>query len=1120
MPSFFIDRPIFAWVVAILISLCGTISLFNMGIESYPNIAPPQVTVTATYPGASADTTEKTVTQVIEQQLTGIDHLLYFSSASSSSGTATVTLTFETGTDPDIAQVQVQNKVSLATPRLPSEVTQQGVVVAKANPDFLMFVALTSTNKAIDGNRLTDIVSSQVLDQIARIPGVGSTRQLGAEYAMRVWLNPDKLRGYGLSATDLQTALSNQNVQFAAGSIGTDPAADGQGFSATVSAEGRFTSADQFADIILRANNDGTVVRLKDVARVELGPQTYGFNAQWNGTATGSFGVQLLPGANALDVANAVRSKMDELSKSFPDGVTWFAPYDTTQFVVISIEEVVHTLVEAIILVFLVMLIFLQNFRATIIPTLVIPVALLGTFLGLSPMGFTINQLTLFGMVLAIGIVVDDAIVVIENVERIMSEENLPPKEATRKAMGQITGAIVAITVVLAAVFIPSALQPGAAGVIYKQFALTIAVSMGFSAFLALSFTPALCATMLKHETGEKKKPNVVYRKFNQVFDWTQNKYTGHITSAVKHSPRWMIVFVLIAVLAGFLFTRLPSSFVPDEDQGYALAIVQLPPGSSIARTEKVMDDMRAVVLKDPSVEGVFQISGFSFVGQGENVGMNFIKLKDWGDRDYTATEIIGQLNGKMQSVRNATIFVVNLPTIRGLSQFGGIDMYLQARGGQSREELTAARNTVLGTAAQDKSLIGVRPNTLEDAPLLQLHVDRTQAQSMGLSVTDIYTAIQLTLAPVYINDFQYEGRVKRVMLQADAPYRMGTDAFSHIFTPSTLTSTSSTSSSSSSSTSTSSTSTTGSSTSAIDNTMIPLSSVVTSKWGMAAPTLNRFNGYSAVEIVGNNAPGSSTGQAMNTVGKIVDDKLSKGFGYDWTGQSYQEIIAGNSSTMLMALSIVIVFLCLAALYESWSIPVAVLLVVPLGLLGVVVFSMLRGLPNDIFFKIGMITVIGLAAKNAILIVEFAVEKQQEGSTLRDGIIEASRLRLRPILMTSLAFILGVLPLAISTGAGANSRHAIGTGVIGGMLFATILGLLFIPVFYTSVRRMLGDKLDEVSHNMPHPGHDDDDHNGPHDGGNGPKSGGTPPTTLHPHAPNVGDVRAFDSDPRRGTDRP
>ncbi len=1116
MPSFFIDRPIFAWVVAILITLCGTISVLNMGIESYPNIAPPQVTVTATYPGASADTTEKTVTQVIEQQLTGVDHLLYFSSSSSSSGSATITLTFETGTDPDIAQVQVQNKVSLATPRLPTEVNQQGVVVAKSNPDFLMFVALTSDNASIDGDKLTDIVSSQVLDQIGRIPGVGATRQLGSEYGMRIWLNPDKLQGYSLSATDVFSALSAQNVQFAAGSLGSDPAPKGQGFSVTVSAEGRFSTPEEFNNIILRANPDGTVVKLSDVARIDFGPQSYGFAATWNDRPTGSFGVQLLPGANALDVATAVRSKMEELAKSFPQGVTWFAPYDTTTFVKISIEEVVHTLVEAIILVFLVMLLFLQNFRATIIPTLVIPVALLGTFLGLLPLGFTINQLTLFGMVLAIGIVVDDAIVVIENVERIMTEEHLSPKEATRKAMGQITGAVVAITVVLAAVFVPSALQPGASGVIYKQFALTIAVSMGFSAFLALSFTPALCATILQPTHTQKK--NIIYRKFNDGFDWVTHTYTGHIGSAVKHAPRWMIMFVLLLVLAGFLFTRVPTSFVPDEDQGYALAIVTLPPGASLQRTEHVNEEIRSVLLKDAAVDGVFQISGFSFVGTGENTGMNFIRLKPWGERNFsdkqkeakaaydekvkagkapkvdpaiTATDFIKQANMKLHGIRDAQIFVVNLPTIRGLSQFGGIDMFLQARAGQSRDELTQARNVLLGKAAQSPALVGVRPNTLESAPQLDLNVDRQQAQSMGLSVSDIYNAIQLTLAPVYVNDFSYGGRVKRVMVQADAPYRMGPEALQHIYTPSTLATASS---------------------SPTVNNMIPLASVVNTKWELAAPALTRYNGYSAVEIVGNEGPGYSTGQAMGVLEGIINDNLPRGFGFDWTGQSYQEILAGNSATLLLVLSIFIVFLCLAALYESWSIPVSVLLVVPLGVLGVIVFTMLRGLSNDIFFKIGMITVIGLAAKNAILIVEFAVEQQQEGKTLREGVIQAARLRLRPILMTSMAFILGVFPLFISSGAGANARHAIGTGVIGGMLFATFLGLLLIPVFYVVVRRLLGDKLDEASHTIR------GSHGAPPAGDN--HSGGTPPSNGTPPSggtPPQNGMQSFDSDPHRGS---
>ncbi len=1053
MPSFFIDRPIFAWVVAILITLVGTISVLNMGVESYPNIAPPQVTVTATFPGASAQTMEDTVTKVIEQQLTGVDNLLYFSSASNSNGTSTITLSFATGTDPDIAQVQVQNKVSLAQPQLPAAVTQQGVVVAKANPDFLMFVGLISNNPEIDGNRLNDIVGTQVINQVGRIPGVGSTFQVGSEYAMRVWLNPDKMQGYGLSATQVENAISVQNVQFAAGSLGADPAVNGQSFTATVSAEGLFNTPEQFGDIILRANSDGTVVRMKDIARIEFGPQTYGFTSTWSGKPVGGFGVQLLPGANALNVAEAVRAKMDELAKDFPQGVTWFAPYDSTPFVQVSIKEVMHTLIEAIILVFFVMLIFLQNFRATVIPTLVIPVALLGTFIGLAPMGFTINQLTLFGMVLAIGIVVDDAIVVIENVERIMTEENLSPKEATRKAMGQITGAVIAITVVLAAVFVPSALQPGATGVIYKQFALTIAVSMGFSAFLALSFTPALCATILKPTHEEKK--NFFYNWFNKVFDRVTHTYNGHIGSAVRHAPRWMIVFALITVLAGFLYTKLPTGFVPSEDQGFALAIVSLPPGATVERSEHVMkevsDKLASSPLKDTYI-GMYQISGFSFVGRSENAGMVFIKLKDWSERSITADDFIRQANGVLHGIRDAQIFVVNLPTIRGLSQFGGLDMYLQARNGQSRTELAQAMGMLLGKAAKSPTLFGTRPNVLPDAPQYNLTVDRVQASALGLSVSDVYNAIQLMLAPVYINNFIYEDRVKRVMVQADAAYRMDTDSLSHVYTPSSLT-----------------TSTTSSSTTSSLNgpfSMIPLSSVVHSTWSMAAPSLTRYNGYPAIEIVGDANKGYSTGQAMGTLQNIVDSDLPKGFGADWTGQSYQELLAGNSATLLMILSIVIVFLCLSALYESWSIPVAVLLVVPLGLLGMVAASMLRGFPNDMYFKIGMVTVIGLAAKNAILIVEFAVEQQAEGKTLFDSVLTAARQRLRPILMTSMAFILGVLPLVTSSGAGANSRHEIGTGVIGGMVFATFLGLLLIPVFYVAVRRMLGDKLDESTHKL------------------------------------------------------
>ena len=1040
MARFFINHPVFAWVVAILISLSGVIAIMGLGVESYPSIAPPQVTVSANYPGASADTAEKSVTQVIEQQLTGIDHLLYFSSSSSASGGTSITLTFETGTDADIAQVQVQNKVALATPRLPSEVTQQGVVVAKANAGFLMVVGLRSPDGSVQRDQLNDIVGSRVLDQISRIPGVGSTQQFGSEYAMRIWLNPDQLQGYGLSATQVLSAVRSQNVQFAAGSIGASPAPEGQAFTATVSAEGRFNSPEQFENIILRANSDGTAVRLKDVARISFGAQSYGFDTQYNGAPTGAFAIQLLPGANALNVANAVRAKMDELAPSFPPGVEWFSPYDSTTFVNISIKEVVKSLIEAMVLVFLVMLVFLQNFRATLIPTLVIPVALLGTFLGMSIIGFTINQLTLFAMVLAIGIVVDDAIVVIENVERIMSEERLPPKEATRKAMDQITGAVIAITVVLAAVFIPSALQGGAAGEIYKQFAMTIAIAMVFSAFLALGFTPALCATMLKSEHHDKE-PNWFFRQFNKYYDKVQATYVGHITSAVKHAPRWMILFAVLLVLAGFLFTRMPGSFLPEEDQGYALAIVQLPPGSTIERTKQVMTQVRGTLEKLPGFEGIMEVSGFSFVGAGENVGMAFIRLKPWEERDVVATEFIQQANGALYGIKEAQIFVINLPTVQGLGQFGGFDMWLQDRGGAGHEALTQARNQLLGAAAQNEALTGVRPNGLENAPQLQLHVDRVQAQSMGMSVTDIYSAIQLMLAPVYVNDFFYEGRIKRVSMQADAQYRQGPEALQRFYTPSNLAAGATTS----------------------GNGMIPLNTVVSTEWVTNPPSLTRYNGYAAVNIVGSQAPGRSSGEAMAAMEDIVTNQLPEGYGYDWAGMSYQEILAGNTATLLMVLSIVVVFLCLAALYDSWSIPLAVLLVVPIGILGALSFSMLRGLPNDLYFKIGMITVIGLAAKNAILIIEFAVEQRRDGKTLRDAVVEAARLRFRPILMTSFAFIMGVFPLAISTGAGANSRHAIGTGVIGGMLFATFVGLLLIPVFFVVVRRMLGDKLDEPS---------------------------------------------------------
>jgi multidrug efflux pump len=1035
--NFFIERPIFAWVLALMITLGGVLAISTLGIESYPPIAPTQVAIIATYPGADAETVEHSVTQVIEQQLAGIDHLMYFNSNSNANGSAQINLTFEPGTNPDIAQVQTQNKVTLAAPRLPTEVNQQGIVVVKQNPDFLMFVSIKSDDGKLDSYALDNLLATGVVDQVGRVPGVGSVFRLGSEYAMRIWLDADKLHGYGLSAGQALDAVRAQNVQVAAGSIGTEPAIKDNGFTATVVAEGRFTKPEQFENVILRANADGTAVRLKDVARVELGPGSYGQRVVYNGQAVSGFGVQLVSGANALNVAALIKTKMAELQPTFPPGVSWFVPYDTTQFIKISIEEVVKTLLIAIVLVFFVMLMFLQNFRATIIATLVIPVALMGGFLGMWAVGFTINQLSLFGMVLAIGIVVDDAIVVIENVERIMAEEGLNPADATRKAMLQIQAPVIAIAVVLMAVFIPSALQSGSVGAIYRQFALTIALSTGFSAMLALVFTPALCATIIKPNHDGRK--NAFFRWFNRTFDWARDTYTGHIRGAVRAVPMWMAAFLVIAILCVVGFRALPSSFVPEEDQGYGLTIVGLPSGASITRTNEVMDQVSAIIRKNPEVDGVFAISGFSFVGSAENVGMAFIRFKPWDERKLTAMDLIQKIQGQLfGGIDNAMAFVINLPTIRGLGQFGGFDLYLQDRNGAGHEALVAAGGLALAKANEKQdTLAGVRPNTLPETPQLSLKVDRVQARSMGLSLQEVYTAIQLMLAPVYVNDFIASGRVQRVTMQADAPFRANADALGRFFVPSTQMAP-------------------GSKT----PLMIPISNVVQSQWKVGPPTLVRYNGYEAMELVGQPAAHKSSGEAMAAMTDIIKHDLPAGFGFDWTGQSLQEIISGNQAPMLIGLSVFVVFLCLAALYESWSIPIAVMLVIPLGITGMVAATWLRGLSNDVYLMVGLLTIVGLAAKNAILIVEFAVAEQRTGRPLATAVIDAARLRLRPILMTSFAFILGVLPLAISSGAGANARHAIGTGVIGGMLFATFLGVLFIPVFYVFVRRLLGDKLE------------------------------------------------------------
>ena len=1033
MPRFFIDRPIFAWVIAILITLGGAVAIFNLPVSAYPPIAPPKVNINASYPGASAEVIEKTVTSVIEQQLTGVDNLLYFDSTSRSNGTANVTLTFESGTDPDIAAVQVQNRLNVAEPRLPQEVVQNGITVTKANNDFLMVVALHSRDAGMDTYALNNLIASQVLDPIQRLPGVGGVRQFGSSYAMRIWLNPDKLRGYGLSASQALDAVRGQNVQIAAGYVGAEPALPGQGFTASVSAASRFTSPEQFGDILLRTDPDGSTVHLKDVARIALGAEAYGHDVHLNGDPIAGFAIQLAPGANALHVADEIRAKMDQLAEFFPPDVTWLVPYDSTQFISISIHEVVYTLIEAVVLVFLVMLLFLQNLRATLIPTLVVPVALTSAFGGMYIAGFSINVLSLFGLVLAIGLVVDDAIVVVENVERIMREEGLPPKEATRKAMGQITGAIIAMTTVLAAVFIPMALVGGSVGVIYRQFSLTIAISMGISALMAMSFTPALCASLIK---PVHRAPNWFQRGFNSSYGWVRGAYLARVAAAIQRTPRWMVAFVALVSVAVFLFVRLPTSFLPPEDQGYALAVIQLPPGANMERTGKVLRQVETIIHKNSIVDKVLDVAGFSFVGQGENVGIAFIRLKDWSKRrkpDQHVDAFIQWANGALQSIKGARIFVINLPTVRGLGRFGGFDFRLEDRAGLGHDKLMAARNALMAAAAKDPVLYGVRPNQLEDTPELKLHVDRVQAQSMGLSLSDIYDAIRLMLAPVYANDFNYKGRVLKVLLQADAPYRGRPGDLSHYYIPSRS--------------------------GGLDN-MVPLSSVVTSGWTVAPPAIDHYNGFSAIEINGGAAPGHSSGQAMAAMVDIVKKDLPQGIGYEWSGQSFQEILSGQQAPILFALSLLVVFLALAALYESWSIPMAVMLVVPLGVLGALSFTWMRGLENDVYFKVGLIAVIGLSAKNAILIIEFANTMRQAGRGLLEATLEACRMRFRPIIMTSIAFVFGVLPLAVSTGAGANSRHAIGTGVMGGMIGATLLGVLFVPVFYVVVRRLLGDKSD------------------------------------------------------------
>ena len=1027
MPQFFIDRPVFAWVIAILICLGGAIALSRLPIDSYPDVAPPQVNISASYPGANAKTVQSTVTQVIEQQLTGIDNLLYFTSQSSY-GQSQITLTFATGTNPDIAEVQTQNRVALAEPQLPAEVNQQGIRINKSSAGFLAVFALRSGPGGPDRAALDHWVAAHVLDQIARIPGVGSANLFGSDYAMRIWLNPARLHAYDLSASTVLQAVQGQNIQIAAGSIGAAPAVPGQQTTATVTTQGWFNSPAQFGNILLRTNPNGTSVFLRNVATTQLGLQNYSFAGKVNRTPVAAFGVQLLPGANALTVMRLVTAKMRQLQHSFPPSVTWFAPVDSTIFIKAAIKDVAITLLEAFALVFVVMLVFLQSFRASLVPMLVVPTALLGAMIGVYALGYSINQLTLFALVLAIGIVVDDAIVVVEAVDRIMREEHLPPKEATRKAMGQITGAIVAITLVLAAVFIPSALQTGSTGVIYRQFALTIALSIAFSAMLALSFSPALCASLLR---PEHLKANLVFRGFNRAFEGTRSAYVRRVFQSVAHLPRWMTGFAVMLVLGLFLFIKLPGSFVPDEDQGDIMASVELPAGATLQRTQAVLQRFYQIMIKNPAVHDVFQLAGSGFAGDSENTGRAYTHLVPWSERTMSANQVIRWANSQAKAhIHNAKIFVVNKPTIQGLGQFGGFDFYLEDRAGLGRTALNQAADTLIAKANADPRLYNVRINGLGPQPELHLHVDRVQAGSMGVSVAQAYQAIQLMLAPVFANDFIYDGRVEQVLVQAAAPYRMGTRDLQQFYLDSA------------------------------SGSMVPLSQFVQTRWTVAAPALTRYDGYPAVEIIGAAGQGYSSGQAMSEMQRLVSRYLPPGFGYDWAGQSLQEVFSSAQAPMLFALSILVVYLALAALYESWSIPASVLLAVPIGLVGSAAAATLHGLPNDVFFKIGLITIIGLTAKNAILIVEFAVELQRQGRNLHHAVLEAARLRFRPIIMTSFAFILGVFPMVVSSGAGANARHDIGTCVVGGMLAAAVIGVLIIPLCYVAVRRLLGDKLD------------------------------------------------------------
>ncbi|HHV7740574.1 TPA: efflux RND transporter permease subunit [Salmonella enterica subsp. enterica serovar Give] len=1030
MANFFIRRPIFAWVLAIILMMAGALAIMQLPVAQYPTIAPPAVSISATYPGADAQTVQDTVTQVIEQNMNGIDNLMYMSSTSDSAGSVTITLTFQSGTDPDIAQVQVQNKLQLATPLLPQEVQQQGISVEKSSSSFLMVAGFVSDNPNTTQDDISDYVASNIKDSISRLNGVGDVQLFGAQYAMRIWLDANLLNKYQLTPVDVINQLKVQNDQIAAGQLGGTPALPGQQLNASIIAQTRLKDPQEFGKVTLRVNTDGSVVHLKDVARMELGGENYNVVARINGKPASGLGIKLATGANALDTATAIKAKLAELQPFFPQGMKVVYPYDTTPFVKISIHEVVKTLFEAIILVFLVMYLFLQNIRATLIPTIAVPVVLLGTFAVLAAFGYSINTLTMFGMVLAIGLLVDDAIVVVENVERVMMEDNLSPREATEKSMSQIQGALVGIAMVLSAVFIPMAFFGGSTGAIYRQFSITIVSAMALSVLVALILTPALCATLLKPVSAEHhEKKSGFFGWFNTRFDHSVNHYTNSVSGIVRNTGRYLIIYLLIVVGMAVLFLRLPTSFLPEEDQGVFLTMIQLPSGATQERTQKVLDQVTHYYLNNEkaNVESVFTVNGFSFSGQGQNSGMAFVSLKPWEERngeENSVEAVIARATRAFSQIRDGLVFPFNMPAIVELGTATGFDFELIDQGGLGHDALTKARNQLLGMVAKHPDLlVRVRPNGLEDTPQFKLDVDQEKAQALGVSLSDINETISAALGGYYVNDFIDRGRVKKVYVQADAQFRMLPGDINNLYVRSA------------------------------NGEMVPFSTFSSARWIYGSPRLERYNGMPSMELLGEAAPGRSTGEAMSLMENLAS-QLPNGIGYDWTGMSYQERLSGNQAPALYAISLIVVFLCLAALYESWSIPFSVMLVVPLGVVGALLAASLRGLNNDVYFQVGLLTTIGLSAKNAILIVEFAKDlMEKEGRGLIEATLEASRMRLRPILMTSLAFILGVMPLVISRGAGSGAQNAVGTGVMGGMLTATLLAIFFVPVFFVVVKR-------------------------------------------------------------------